>query len=51
MSTLYHLDDLPFTPGEYLPHIYGNFRKACANTKIRKSVNNPTQGSLTPPEN
>jgi len=26
-STLHHVDDLPYNPQEYFPHVYGNFRK------------------------
>jgi hypothetical protein len=27
-STLHHIDDLPYNPLEYLPHVYTSFRKA-----------------------
>jgi len=25
-STLYHIDDMPYDPIVYFPHVYGNFR-------------------------
>jgi hypothetical protein len=34
-STLHHLDDLPYNPREYLPHIYGKFREKQANVRVR----------------
>jgi len=26
-STLHHIDDIPYNPKDYLPHIYGKFRE------------------------
>lgn len=45
-STLHHIDDLPYKPLEYFPHVYGNFRKAQANVKVRELLPTPVKGEL-----
>ena len=34
-NTLYHVNDLPFKPLEYYPHIYGAFRQKTSTVKVR----------------
>ncbi|KAL2652281.1 hypothetical protein R1flu_020409 [Riccia fluitans] len=42
-GTLYHIDDLPFTPNE-LPDVYTQFRKGCeTKSKIRPAIKMPQQ--------
>ena len=45
-STLHHIDDLPYKPLEYFPHVYGNFRKAQVGVKVRELLPTPTKGEL-----
>jgi deoxyribodipyrimidine photo-lyase len=45
-STLHHIDDLPYNPLEYFPHVYGNFRKAQVNVKVRDLLPTPASGEL-----
>ena len=45
-STLHHIDDLPFDPVEYFPHVYGNYRRKTANVKSRAILSSPTKGQL-----
>jgi deoxyribodipyrimidine photo-lyase len=45
-ATLHHIDDLPYKPLEYFPHVYGNFRKAQANVKVRELLPTPVKGEL-----
>lgn len=45
-STLHHIDDLPYDPVEYFPHIYGNFRKKGENIKVRELLESPKTGDL-----
>jgi len=45
-STLYHLDDLPYKPKEYLPHIYGKFREKSAAVRVRKCHDAPKKGDM-----
>jgi len=40
-STLYHIDDLPYQPKEYLPHIYGKFREKTASVRVRPLLETP----------
>jgi deoxyribodipyrimidine photo-lyase len=49
-STLHHLDDLPYNPKEYLPHIYGKFREKQAGVKVRPLVDAPKKGELVLPK-
>lgn len=49
-STLYHIDDLPFKPKEYLQHIYGRFRKITAPVRIRPVLGTPEVGDLPFPD-
>ena len=50
-STLYHLEDLPYNPKEYLPHIYGKFREKSAGVKVREMLKTPLKGDLPYPKN
>jgi len=43
---LHHLDDLPYDPREYLPHIYGKFREKQANVRVRQLLPSPGAGDL-----
>ena len=45
-STLHHIDDMPYDPVEYMPHIYGNFRKKGEGLKVRDLLPTPEKGSL-----
>jgi len=45
-NTLYHVDDLPFKPLEYNPHIYGAFRQKTATVKVRDLKKAPAYGDL-----
>lgn len=45
-STLHHIDDLPYNPREYLPHIYGRFREKNAGVKVRPLLEAPKKGEL-----
>jgi len=45
-STLHHLDDLPYTPGEKFPFAYGYYRKSNAGVKVREVVPTPEKGEL-----
>ena len=45
-STLHHIDDLPYDPVEYFPHVYGNMRKKQWNLKVRKVFTSPKKGDL-----
>ena len=45
-STLHHVDDLPYNPRAYFPHIYGNFVKKGANTPVRDLLPKPGKGEL-----
>jgi len=45
-STLHHLEDLPYTPGESMPNTYTAFRKASAAAGVRKCVPTPVKGEL-----
>lgn len=45
-STLHHIDDLPYDPVEYFPHIYGNFRKRGDGVKVRELLPSPKKGEL-----
>lgn len=45
-STLHHIDDLPYNPKEYLPHIYGKFREKNAGIKVRPLLEAPKKGEL-----
>ena len=45
-STLHHIDDMPYDPVEYFPHIYGNFRKKGENVKVRELFESPKNGDL-----
>jgi deoxyribodipyrimidine photo-lyase len=45
-STIHHLDDLPYNPKEYLPHIYGKFREKGADIKVRDLLPTPKSGDL-----
>jgi hypothetical protein len=40
-STLHHIDDMPYNPKEYLPHIYGKFREKNAAVPVRQLVDSP----------
>ena len=48
-STLHHIDDLPYKPLEYFPHVYGNFRKKQEDVKVRPLVPTPVKGDLPLP--
>ena len=45
-STLYHLDDLPFNPVEYLPHNFGKFREKNIQVKVRDILPTPSKYEL-----
>ena len=45
-STLHHLDDVPFTPGETMPFAYGYYRKVNAAVKVRPVVPAAEKGEL-----
>lgn len=45
-STLHHIDDMPYDPVEYFPHIYGNFRKRGDGVKVRAVLPSPDKGTL-----
>ena len=45
-STLHHIDDMPYDPVEYFPHIYGNFRKKGESVKVRELLPSPQKGQL-----
>ena len=45
-STLHHLDDLPYDPVEYLPHIYGKFREKNVQVKVRDILPTPCKDEL-----
>lgn len=45
-STLHHIDDLPYDPQEYLPHVYGKFREKNSAVKVRHLLENPTSGQM-----
>lgn len=45
-STIYHVDDLPFKPKEYLPHIYGKFREKSEGTRVREVLDTPKKGEI-----
>ena len=45
-STLHHIDDMPYKPLEYFPHIYGNFRKKGAEVEVRPLLPTPKKGEL-----
>jgi hypothetical protein len=45
-STLHHIDDMPYDPVEYFPHIYGNFRKKGESVKVRELLPTPEKGSI-----
>lgn len=49
-STLHHIDDLPYDPIEYCPHVYGFFRKKHADVKVRPLLDTPTKGQLPLPD-
>jgi hypothetical protein len=49
-STLHHLDDLPYNPTEYFPHVYGNFRKKQEHVKVRQILPSPEKGELPLPD-
>jgi hypothetical protein len=40
-STLHHIDDMPYNPKEYLPHIYGKFWEKNAAVPVRQLVESP----------
>ena len=37
---------MPYDPVEYIPHIYGNFRKKGEGVKVRDLLPTPEKGSL-----
>ena len=43
---MHHIDDLPYDPVEYFPHVYGNMRKKQWNLKVRKVFTSPKKGDL-----
>lgn len=45
-STIHHIDDLPYDPVEYFPHVYGNMKKKQANVNSRPLLSSPTKGQL-----
>jgi deoxyribodipyrimidine photo-lyase len=45
-STLHHIDDLPYEPTTYFPHVYGNFRKKNVDVKVRPLFDAPEKGKL-----
>ena len=45
-STLHHIEDLPYDPQEYFPHVYGNFRKKQEAVKVRPLLESPQKGEL-----
>ena len=45
-STLHHIDDLPYDPVEYFPHVYGNMRKKQSTVKVRNLLSSPEKGDL-----
>ena len=45
-STLHHIDDLPYDPVEYFPHVYGNMRKKQVGVKVRQILSSPKKGDL-----
>jgi len=49
-STLYHCDDLPFDPSEFLPNTYSAFRKKCEDTVIRRTEADVIKGQLFSPK-
>ena len=50
-SCLHHIDDLPYDPKEYLPHIYGKFREKGAGVRVRGLVDTPAKGDMPYPNN
>lgn len=50
-STLHNIDDLPYKPLEYIPHVYGNFRKRGVDVKVRPLLPTPVKGDLPVPQN
>jgi len=40
------LDDLPYDPIEYLPHIYGKFREKSAGVQVRPLLPTPEKNSM-----
>lgn len=45
-NTLHHLDDLPYNPNEYLPHIYGKFREKNAAVPVRPVLPTPQKNDM-----
>ena len=45
-STLHHIDDLPYDPHSYFPHVYGNFRKKQDHVKVRPLLDEPKNEDL-----
>jgi hypothetical protein len=43
---LHHIDDLPYDPHTYFPHVYGHFRKKQADVKVRPLLPDPKKGDL-----
>lgn len=48
-NTLHHIDDLPYNPISYFPHVYGNFRKKQAEVKVRALLESPGKDELPMP--